>query len=359
MPNPSFFEARAFAEVDAAAIAANFRTVCAHCAKQAIAVVKANAYGHGVRIAIPALAAAGCRFFAVATPDEALEVRALVPFAEILVLGYTPPRRATELAAARIAQTVFSATYAAALAKETALPLAVHIKIDTGMCRLGFGCEDIAQTCAVFSQKPLYVSGVFTHFPCAESDPAQTKAQLLRFLRAKEKLPPVPLAHAAASAAALSLPQSVLDAPRVGLALYGISPVKDFTALRPALQLCAPLVQIREVPADTAVSYGGDFVTKAPARIGVLPCGYADGLRRSLQGMTVYLRHNGTEFPVPLCGRICMDQCMVDLTDTPAEVGDTVCLYKNVSEVAAHAATIPYEILSSISPRVERRRKDV
>ena len=351
---------RAFAEVDTAAIAANFRTVSARCGKKPLAVVKANAYGHGVRHVVPALWAAGCRFFAVATAEEALEVRALAPFAEILVLGYAPPARARELALARITQTVFDATYARALAAHTVLPLAVHIKVDTGMCRLGFSCEETAQIRTVFAQKPLHVNGIFTHFPCADSDTALTEAQLLRFLAVKNALPPIPFAHAAASAAMLTLPRAILDGARVGLALYGISPVETALPLRPALRLCAPLVQIREVPAQTPVGYGGAFVTKVPSRIGVLPCGYADGLLRCLQGMTVRVRHQGAELSVPLCGRICMDQAMVDLTGTPAEVGDIVCVYSDIREVAARADTIPYEILTSISPRVERRTgKDV
>ncbi len=355
MPNASFFASRAFAEVDTAAIAANFCTVSTHCGKKAIAVVKANAYGHGVELAVPALVAAGCRFFAVATPDEALAVRTLAPDADILVLGYTPPDAAAQLSEGRITQTVFSTEYALALAK-TGVPLAVHIKIDCGMCRLGFSPAQIREINALFALKTLTVTGLFTHFPCADTDVARTRAQLARFCLLRAALPRPLFAHAAASAAALALPEAVLDAPRVGLALYGISPVAGI-ALRPALRLCAPLVQIREIAPGTAVSYGGDFVAKSPTRIGVLPCGYADGLHRCLQGMTVYLCHNGIAFPLSLCGRICMDQCMVDLGNTPAEVGDVVCLYRDVEAVAARAGTIPYEILSNISPRVVRWEK--
>ena len=141
---------------------------------------------------------------------------------------------------------------------------------------------------------------------------------------------------------------------RPGLALYGISPVKTALPLSPALSLHAPIQQIRAVPKGTPIGYGGDFVTAAPMRIGTLPIGYGDGLCRRMSGFCATLCRDNRRFPLPICGRISMDLCTVDLANAPAEVGDSVCLWENAAAAAAHAGTIPYEVLTSLSTRVER-----
>lgn len=360
MHKPSFAASRAYAEIDTAALSENFRTVSAHCTGRTLAVVKANAYGHGVSLAVPAFLRAGCDFFAVASLAEALEVRALTDRADILILGYTDPAAAPLLCRARLIQTVFSAEYAAALQASAAaggVCVCVHIKLDSGMCRLGFSVTEPDRVLAVLRQENLRVCGVFTHFPCADTHPRETKAALGRFLACRRHLPPSLFTHAAASAAALTLPSAILDGARVGLALYGISPVQTALPLRSALRLLAPVVQIREVPRGTAIGYGGGFVTARPSRIGVIPCGYADGLTRSLSGMTVRVFCQNSAYSAPLVGRICMDQAMLDLTDTPAVTGDRVCLLSDINAAAAYRGSIPYEVLTAVSSRVERRPK--
>ena len=203
----------------------------------------------------------------------------------------------------------------------------------------------------------LTVSGLFTHYPSADTDPDATRRALSDFLRLRALLPAGLFAHTAASAAALSLPETVLDGARPGLALYGYAPVKTALSLRPALRLLAPVVQLCDVPRGTKVGYGGAFITSRPSRVGTLPVGYADGFSRDLGGMTVTLLHAGKRYPVPLCGRVCMDYCMADLTDTPAALGDAVCLMDNADAAAARRGTIPSEILTAVTARVERRGK--
>lgn len=359
---------RGFAAPDIGALVRNFcllreRAQSANPNARVIAVVKANAYGHGAALVIPALASAGCDFFALATPDEALEARRLCGGADILVLGYTPPNRAIALAEANITQTVFSAAYAAALSSVMSaakLRLKIHLKIDGGMCRQGFSPLDDEGLLQTLRRRGLTATGLYTHFPCADSDPVATKQALDAFCACRERLKALgfPLfAHAAASAAALTMRESVLDAIRPGIALYGIPPVSTDLPLSPVLSLHAPIVQIHEVTEGTPIGYGGDFVTQKQSRIGVLPIGYADGFWRRLSGLPVTLSHKGEDFSVPLVGRVCMDQLMIDLTDTPAAVGDTVCLWRDAAAIAERLSTIPYEVLTALSPRIARISK--
>ena len=359
-PFPDF---RTVARINGDALAENFRllrarAIAARKGARLMSVVKANAYGHGLACTIPPLLAAGCDLFAVATAEEALELRALAPHAEILVLGYTPPALAPQLASAGIAQAVFSLPYALSLSKAMvgAGTLAVHLKLDCGMCRLGFLPTDTEGLLAALRAENLRPVGLFTHFPCADTDKAATRRALGDFLRCRALLAAIghPLFfHAAASAALLTLPETVLDGARAGIALYGL-PHLPVAGLRPVLSLHAPIVRILSVPAGTPVGYGGDFITKRPSRIGTLPVGYGDGLPRALQGLTVSLHCQKGSFSIPLVGKICMDLCMADLTDTPARVGDEVCLFDSAAPVAHRLGTIPYEVLTALSPRVKR-----
>lgn len=355
-----FSKPRAWAEIDTAALSDNFRALSCAFGGRTIAVVKANAYGHGIPLAVPAFVSAGCDFFAVATAEEALEVRALAPRADILVLGYAPIDAVADLARAKITQTVFSAPFAEQLsraARRAGVVPRVHLKVDGGMCRLGFSPGATDEMRAVFSLENLTVRGLFTHYPNADTAAAATRRALAGFLRVRAQLPPGLFAHTAASAAALSCKEAVLDGARPGIALYGYAPVPTGLSLRPALRLFAPVVQVREVPCGTPVGYGGDFVARRPSRVGTLPVGYADGLTRDLCGLTVSVFHAGRRYPAPLCGRICMDYCMVDLTDVPAAVGDAVCVIGDIPAAAARRRTIPYEVLTGLSARVERRQK--
>lgn len=355
---------RAYATVDTAAVAANFCLLRQHARQydptlRTIAVVKADAYGHGAPLVIPALQGAGCDFFAVATPDEGLEARRLAPGADILVLGYTPPDRIPELVACGITQTVFSTPYARAVA--AAVPkgerLAVHIKIDGGMCRQGFAPTEVAAVHALLGLSGLRVTGLYTHFPVADSDPFTTLQGWRQVCALYDRLPQNGLLlHGAATAAMLQCPDTLQGGARPGLGLYGLSPVATSLPLRPALRLWAPVVQIRQVPAGTPVGYGGDFVTKRRSRIGLLPIGYADGLRRALGALPLTLHTESGRFSTPIVGRICMDHTMIDLTDTPAGIGDPVLIFDDVCRIARLLGTIPYEVLTSISRRVTRQK---
>lgn len=366
----SFYpDSRAFAKVDVAALQKNYRLLARHAASVArgatrtIAVVKANAYGHGVSPVVPALLAVGCDFFAVATLEEAREVRYLAPLADILILGYTPPCHARALAELGAIQTVFSTEYAVALSKQAVTErvfVKIHLKIDGGMCRLGFSPEAVGEIMAAATMRGLKSLGIYTHFPVADRDISATRASFLRFLSCRRALAEKGLslfAHAAASAALLALPQTVLDGARMGLALYGISPVRTDLPLTPVLSLCAPVIQIHRVSAGTPVGYGGAFVAARPSLIGTLPVGYADGLPRAFGERVGRVRvlHGNRAFFAPIAGRICMDQMMVDLTDTPVAVGDLAVLFESADEVAPALGTIPYEILAAIGARVARR----
>ena len=360
MPLP-FEQPRAVAEIDTAALARNYAALRNACGK-IIAVVKANAYGHTLPLAVPPLLAAGCDFFAVASAEEALAVRAFAPDAEILLLGYAPLDAVVALARAHITLCAFSPAFAAALsaaAERASLTLAVHLKIDCGMCRLGFAPEERSAVLQAIALPHLSVRGIFTHFPCADTDPEGTRHALTRFNTLRAALPVPLFAHAAASGAALTLPKSHLDAVRVGLALYGYPPVKTALSLRPALRVIAPVVQIHRVSAGTPVGYGGDFICARDSLIGTVPLGYADGFFRALTGYRLAVLCEDRVFTAPVIGRVCMDYLMLDLTDIPAKVGETLCVLSDFATAARHAKTVPYELLTAISARVPRRERKV
>ncbi len=369
----SFPGDRAAAAVSKSALRQNYLTLqrlaargCAvGKAPRLIAVVKANAYGHGVALAVPAFLAAGCSFFAVATIEEAIAVRALAPLADVLILGYTPPHLAPALAREGLTQTVFSGEYARALsesARSAGVSVRIHLKIDGGMCRLGFSPDAVKELAAAAALPYLCAEGLYTHFPSADCDISATRAAFLRFLGCRKALSARGItlfSHAAASAALLRFPEMALDGARIGLALYGIAPVPTKLPLSPALSLTAPVVQIREVGAGTPVGYGGSFVTARPTRLGTLPIGYADGIPRrfgkAIGGVRI-LTQKGAFF-APIAGNICMDQMMIDLTDTPAALGDRAVFFDPITEAATALDTIPYELLAGLGARI--LRKDV
>ena len=359
MPKASFFAPRAVAQIDRAALAENFRAL-SHACGRTIAVVKANAYGHGLAQAVPPLLAAGCTHFALATVEEGEALRKLAPFAEILLLGYLPLDRVRQAAELKLVLCVFSLEYALALSRAASrarVRLRVHLKIDCGMCRLGFPVTDTDAVLRVFSLPFLHVCGIFTHFPTADTDPTATRRALDAFLALRAALPVPLFAHAAASAAALTSPRARLDAVRVGIALYGYPPVPTTLPLRPAMRLCAPVIRLQRVAAGTPVGYGGAFVTARPTLIGTVSLGYGDGIPRALGGFPLTVLCGRKRYAAPILGRVCMDHCMLDMTDIPQIKGQTVCFLEDFAAAAQHAGTIPYELLTAVSARVERRWK--
>lgn len=327
------------------------------------AVLKANAYGHGAQPLARLLEECGADFFAVACLSEALALRRATDL-PILILGYTPPARAAVLARNRLTQSVFSADYAmllAAHAKADGVRLEAHLKIDTGMHRLGFLPEDEVGMTSALSHRSLMYTGVFSHFAVADEDPVRTAAQYRTFADTLALLSArgfsFGIRHIANSAALLTSTAMQADMVRVGLALYGISPLPaPVPALRPALTLTARVVNVRRIGAGEAVGYGGAFVASRPTYIATLPLGYADGIPRNaaLEGWCAMLEERRLRF----VGRVSMDQCTV-ASEEPIREGETLLLLGgtgeiSVKETARRTGRIPYELLTSLGARIPR-----
>lgn len=360
-------------EVDLEAVAGNVRAIAERVGPgvEVMAVLKADAYGHGAaRIAHTALHN-GASWLGVACLGEALELRRAGIGAPILALGYTPPWQAREAVLADAVTTLFSREVAQALSRaavDVGRTARAHIKVDTGMGRLGLLPDEVAPFVREVVALPgLEVEGIFTHMAAAdEDDPAYTLWQLERFegvlaaLRAEGLLPP--RVHAANSAATLRFPQSHYTMVRVGLAIYGLNPSRHVLApegFSPALRFACQVAQVKELPADSYVSYGCTFRTERPSRIAVIPVGYADGFRRAPTHWGHVLVRGQR---APIVGRVCMDQTMIDVTDIPGvRPGDEVVLIGaqgadaiTVDEVAERLGTINYEVVSEILARVPR-----
>jgi alanine racemase len=357
--------------IDLDAVAANLRRLRALAGVPLMAVLKADAYGHGaIRVAHVALAN-GADALAVATLGEARTLREADITAPVLILGYTPPWQAQQAVRLGVACTVFDIDTARALSEAaTALqqPATVHVKVDTGMARLGLPPGEVGAFLHALTQLPgLVVEGLYTHFATADSaDETFARLQLARFTGVLEEVTAAglrpPLVHAANSAALLRLPAARFDMVRPGLACYGLHPAPETPLpadMRPVLSFFSEVAQVKEVPTGTPISYGGTFVTPRPSRIATIPVGYADGLRRAPPWRVVLVRGQRA----PIVGRICMDYAMLDVTDIAGvKRGDTVALIGaqgadsiSVDEVAAWLGTINYEVVSTLLPRVPRQ----
>ena len=327
-------------------------------------VVKSNAYGHGLLPCAKALYTAGARHFCVAKAEEGLTLKAYLPNTEVLVLGKTDIKDRDTLAAFGILQTVHSLAYAKTLSGGDTTPLAIHIKIDIGMGRMGIGTAcvtDAVQEILAISRLPnIQIKGVFAHLPEADMlNSAKTPTQIEKFHRIVGALRSEGLVfdtHLCATAGLLRFGLAGCEGARAGIGLYGISPSPAIgcPSLRPALSLSCPLLQVKMLGAGESVGYGGAWRTPAPGSIGVIPFGYADGLPRLCEGGKVFVFGR----KVPLAGRISMDYATLWLGSLPAEEGDTVTVYdkkgKNLLALAKQAQTIPYELLVALSLRVKR-----
>lgn len=329
-----------------------------------LAVVKADAYGHGAVEVCKMLYRTGCRYFAVACIEEALHLRENGIEGNILILGNTDPSYAKQLEEQELIQTVDNAEYASALAARG--KVRVHIKVDTGMSRLGLYChreEDLEPTAraieGIAALEGLTVEGIFTHFADSDGETEDfTRKQFGLFSSLLDKLNAmgvdVGIRHCCNSAGILRFPEMHLDMVRAGLVLYGLmpSPYVNDPALQPAMKLIARVSAVNTLKPGDAVSYGGVFKAEKEMRVAVLSIGYADGLSRALSGnLTVGI--NGRE--VPLIGRICMDLCMADLGDTPCKAGDEAVIFdtpEKIEEMAAKLGTINYEVICSLKKRV-------
>lgn len=335
-----------------------------------MAVVKANAYGHGAVRVAKCMNEIGVKSFAVATIDEGIELRENGIQGDILILGFTHVRRADELSSYHLIQTVIDYDYALKLNQSNQI-IQVHIKIDTGMHRLGLCVGDIDNVLRIFRLSSLRVSGIYTHLCVADSLEEDclnyTKKQINTFYQLLQQLIKsgvnLPKVHIQSSYGLLNYPELQCDYARIGIALYGTLSEQNQTKLklnlRPVLALKSRVAMIREVAAGEGVGYGRDCLMKDNSRVAVLPIGYADGLPRNLSEDRVDVLLHGQR--APLIGRICMDQLLIDVTDIPQlKPGDIATLIGSVGqeeitalEVAHNAGTITNELLSRIGARLE------
>ncbi len=388
-------EALIWAEVNLAALAANVRVLRSHIGPRVrlVAVVKANAYGHGaVPVALAALAA-GADGLAVGRLDEAVELRSAGITAPILVMGPVPPSGARRCVALRLTPTVHNLTTAQALAhaaRAAGRVLPVHVKVDTGMHRFGLLTDEaVAFTSVVAAIEGLAVEGLYTHFAAADADDlTATRQQLADFLDVVARLRAAGITpavlHAANSAATLALPAAHLDQVRVGAALYGLHTTDASGAagahasaqlngdrwhaagvpalastLRPVLTLKTRVIRLRHVPAGTPVSYGSTYHTPQATCLATLAAGYGDGLSVVLSNRGAVLLGGRV---CPIVGRVCMDQLVVDCRDGRGiQEGDVAVLIGQqgaavitAEDVATNSGSTNYEVLTRLLARVPR-----
>jgi alanine racemase len=336
-----------------------------------LAMIKANGYGHGAAAIAQTLVNAGSDAFGVATLEEGIELRQSGIQTPIIVLAGVYLEQLEQFFSHRLTPVIHETAslkeFDAAVAKQGAT-LVVHLKLDTGMGRLGLLAAESAEWIPELKNlRALKIEGVFSHFSQAESvDGAYTRKQLEIFTNLLERLRSagiaVPLAHVANSAATITLPAAYFEMVRPGIMLYGVYPSPAMVAqidLKPVLVWKTAILQLRKVPAGTAISYGQTFVTKRKSLIAALPVGYADGYARLLSNRGQALVRGER---APVVGRVCMDLTMLDVTDIRnVQRGDEVVLLGrqgdaeiSADEMAAWAGTISYEILTSIGARVLR-----
>ncbi len=365
---------RAWAEIDLDALVHNFKTIRSMTDSKIFSVVKANAYGHSVPMIPRLLDECGTDYFAVSNIDEARELRALKINKPILILGYTPPFLAEELCRYDITQAVFSLEYAEKLsmaAIKHRQTVKAHLKLDTGMGRIGFDCRtdalpELESANSALKLKGLEFEGVFTHFPVADSEDTPHRDYTLSQYRRFEKCIGLleeggfkfRIKHCCNSAATLLCPDMHMDAIRPGIILYGLTPSVDITfssKFIPVMTFKATVSMVKTMKNDETVSYGRTYKVERPTKIATVTAGYADGFPRMLSSKGFVLI-NGKR--APIVGRICMDQFCADVSDIEdVKEGDTVILFGKklpVEELATAAQTINYEIVCGLSKRVPR-----
>ena len=335
------------------------------------AVVKADAYGHGLVEVAHALARQHVGGFAVATVQEAVLLRNAGIREPVLVMGGLLPDETPELIRYGLTPVVYDRGFAARLGEQipaNVAPWPIHLKIDTGMGRLGFTPDDAGQMVTdIRAAGHLRIEGLMTHLADADSaDPSYTQEQLTRLddVVARVRTPdlPIPLVHAAGTAGILSHPASHRDAVRPGLMLYGYHTCERLAApvsLKPVLSVATRILQVRPIKTGDSVSYNRAFVAKRPSRIAVLPIGYADGYSRALSDRASVLIRGRR---APVVGRVCMDLTMIDVTDVPgAAAGDEVTVIGRhaadsitAGDLAGWQDSVPYDVLCAIGTRVPR-----
>lgn len=372
---------RTWAEIDLDAAAHNLAEIRRRIGEKTMlcCVIKADAYGHGAVRLAREYEALGADWLAVSNIEEALQLRRAGVSLPLLVLGYTPPEAAGQLSENNVSQCAYSTAYCAALSEsavKSGVSVKIHVKVDTGMSRLGFYFQDAARDTAAVGEiaaacrlPGLVPEGIFTHFAVAdggEAGEAFTARQLDCFAQLVESLAGVgvtfPIRHCANSGATLDYPESHMDMVRAGVILYGLEPSADVLHpgdFRPVLRLRSVISHVKAVEPGSDISYGRTYTAPSRVRVATIPIGYADGYSRQLSNRGSVLVHG---VRCPILGKVCMDQCMIDVTAVPAaQVGDVVTLIGRdgdeeirVDELAGLLDTIHYEIVCGISKRVTR-----
>lgn len=372
---------RAWAEVDLDAIEHNYREIRTRLKPETkvCCVVKADAYGHGAERLSKEYERLGADWFAVSNLEEAQQLRRAGAKLPILILGYTPPEMAAELARLNVSQALVGGEYAGKLSEhavKAGVSVKVHVSLDTGMSRIGFlfqqperdtgSLDEIERACALPGIDP---EGIFTHFAVAdegEDGRAYTKMQFRSFQDGIDRLEQrgirFRIRHCANSAAIFDYPEAQLDMVRPGVILYGLMPsgcIRNPAPLIPAMQLKSVVSLVKAVPAQTSVSYGRKFTSGSETVVATVPIGYADGYPRILfRSADMLVRGQRAK----IIGRICMDQLMLDVTKIPGvRAGDVVTVFGRdgsaalpVDELASQVGTINYEVVCGVSKRVPR-----
>ncbi|MBO5269453.1 MAG: alanine racemase [Clostridia bacterium] len=387
---PDLAAHKAWAEVSSDALIHNYRFFANFMKEKnpdarMITVVKADGYCHSNEICIPAFLSAGCDFFAVSSLEEAVAVREIAKKAkkhpEILILGYTLPSAADTLARYDIIQCLLSLDYAKTLslyATRSKVKVRVHVKVDTGMNRVGFAAhsdEEIAASVEEIREAialpGIRAEGLFSHFARSEEDFSEcpeedlNRIQYERFRALDEALcvagTLLPMRHICNGAGAVRFPaEYAFEGVRFGLWLYGIGCPEFASELLPALKLKTVVAHLHPLLPGEGVGYGSTYRSDVPRTLATLPIGYADGFLRAYRDGIVTIHTKEGDVKAPLVGRICMDQCMVDVTGLPVALGDTVTLFGNTAdeftETATRGGTIEHEVLCLISSRIPRIR---
>ncbi|EGW37961.1 alanine racemase [Desulfosporosinus sp. OT] len=359
-----------WAEVNLQTLRENYNKLQAYTRSEMMPIVKADAYGHGVIPIVKTLQACGAKRFAVALLQEALEIKAVFPELTVMILGATELDQMDTLVEKEIIPTIYQLSQALALSEAAVKQnktVRLHIKVDTGMNRIGFREIDFDEIMEISVLPNLYIEGIFTHFATSDqSDLSFARVQLKRFQALYEKLKTaglnIPIRHAANSAAIIHFPESHFELVRPGISLYGLVPSAQIggnVGLEPVLSWKAKVSHVKSIKTGETVSYGCTFQAAYPTCVATIPVGYADGLRRALSNYGEMLIHGRRS---TMIGRICMDQTMLEVTKiSKVQVGDVVTIlgkdgYEQITatEMAGWMGTISYEVVCGISKRVPR-----
>ena len=369
-------EKHCWAEIDIDAIKHNYELIKYIMEKPFYTVVKANAYGHGAKYLAKVYSELGTAGFAVSNFDEAMELRNCGITKPVLIMGYTSPAKAYELFKNNLTQTVFSLEYAKALNDQALYPVECHIKLDTGMGRLGFDmvadkAKAYSDIRSLLNMHNLKITGMYTHFPAADAldDKALvlTQKQIEMFSDTARLMESwgfnLKTLHGQNSAGIARKLNGVFNTMRAGIVLYGHNPSGEviLPQIKGAMSLKTIVTQVKTVKAGQSVSYGMNWTAAQDTKVATLAAGYADGVDRTLgfAGLKVKI---GNEY-YPVIGNICMDQMMIDVTDSDVKVGDEVTIWcgegeNSLSVIAPKIYTIPYELMCAVSKRVPRVYKE-